>query len=148
MLNQKDLSPPLFIAECFLKLLLLKRRWHKRSAVTEEFYIQLCTYNSLPAKAWCSSTLLWGDKPPFVASNAHSRCPSSRGRVTRCFLKTPPLQEDIAGEQCLRRREIYLPQGVRQGRHQAQAKRCDGGVLHSVVYIELPPWLTIELPPG
>ena len=48
-----DLSPPLFIAECFLKLLLLKRRWHKRSAVTEEFYIQLCTYNSLPAKAWC-----------------------------------------------------------------------------------------------
>ena len=107
---------------------------------------------------------------------------------------SPPLQEDIAGEQCLRRREIYLPQGVRQGRHQAsnavwrlateefyiqrctlnsllglqlnslpakavlplqegelhsrmflktppleeevaQAKRCDGGVLHSAMHI-------------
>ena len=47
------------IAYFFKKLLLLKRRWHKRSAVTEEFYIQLCALNSLlglqlnslPAKA-------------------------------------------------------------------------------------------------
>ena len=60
-------------------------------------------------------------------------------QLSRMFFKTPPLEEDIVGEQCLRRREIYLPQGVRQGRHQAQAKRCDGGVLHSAVCIELPP---------
>ena len=53
----------------FFKLLLFKRRWHKRSAVTEEFYIQLYALNSLPLRVL-----------PLKEEEMHGRM----------FLKTPP----------------------------------------------------------
>ena len=68
-----------------------------------------------------SSALLWGDKPPVVANDAHSRRPSSRGTISNIASTNPHIKRMLLKLLLLKRRWTCEPSGE-QGRRSSKVR--------------------------